>query len=344
MITVAIATSDGVVWNQPTVHAEIVYAMATGQPLTLDLLGEGPDLDALGIYDFVDKWATTTDYDLSQITVLTANAVEQHNVIKVDYRPPMHLVQNAQEYHIPIVKQEQLLHFGMFVGRGNAERLAIAAYVDQHYRSLTTMSYHYDSRSEFHTNNIGLEQLIKRHGYNDITKEANFLLGCPLKLQNQHSYNIDSTSALNPAQQLLAADRLQFLQNYQTFFVEIVCESYFTGNTFFPTEKIFRPILLKTPFIVQGPRYFLHRLREMGFKTFDHWWDEGYAEDFPDWQLKEITTVVDSLSDLPASQLTTMYQQMQPVLEHNYSLLTQLNKKDFDRLAQHLNEHPSNSL
>ena len=37
--------------------------------------------------------------------------------------------------------------------------------------------------------------------------------------------------------------------------------------------------MLLTPFIVQGSQWFLHRLRDMGFQTFDRWWDEGYSED-----------------------------------------------------------------
>ena len=48
------------------------------------------------------------------------------------------------------------------------------------------------------------------------------------------------------------------------------------GNTFFPTEKTIRPVMAAKPMLVYGPRYFLARLRTMGFQTYNDLWDESY--------------------------------------------------------------------
>jgi hypothetical protein len=122
---------------------------------------------------------------------------------------------------------------------------------------------------------------------------------------------------------------LSLLDQYSNFFVEITCESYFTGQTFFPTEKTWRAIALRTPFIIQGPQNYLANLKLLGFKTFDRWWDEGYSEDPADHQPLEIIKVVEFLNNKSLDEIFSMYQEMQDVLEHNYQTLQLLTVEDF---------------
>jgi hypothetical protein len=56
------------------------------------------------------------------------------------------------------------------------------------------------------------------------------------------------------------------LKHYDQFAIEIVCETYTMGNTFFPTEKTIRPIMACKPVLVYGPKYFLARLELWDFK------------------------------------------------------------------------------
>jgi hypothetical protein len=51
-----------------------------------------------------------------------------------------------------------------------------------------------------------------------------------------------------------------------------------SGITFFPTEKIFRPITGRRPFVVFGSTHFLNNLRELGFETYSECWDESYDQ------------------------------------------------------------------
>jgi hypothetical protein len=119
------------------------------------------------------------------------------------------------------------------------------------------------------------------------------------------------------------------LDQYNDFFVEIACESYFTGKTFFPTEKTWRAITMRTPFIIQGPQNYLKNLKLLGFKTFDRWWDEGYSEDPADYQPLEILKVIEYLNTKTLDEIYNMYLEMHDILEHNYQTLQSLKTEDF---------------
>lgn len=337
MSTIDVVTSDNIIWNQVQVYKDIVSAMATNRPILLNLLAEGPDLESIGVYEFLCTTADEFNYDLKNVTVKTDNLLERHDTINIVYNASTHLVDNSREYLIDIHKQNQLNHFGMFIGRSNAPRLKLASYINNRYADITILSYHFNRNDEFHLSNIGIDHLIKYYHCEQFDIAANFLKQCPITLQHKPSVTIDKSLSLNPAQQLLNNDADCFSQTYQNFFVELVCESYFTGNTFFVTEKTWRPMMLKTPFILQGPQYFLHNLKKLGFQTFDQWWDEGYAEDPSTHQLHEIIKIIDNLAKKTQDELLDMYNNMLPVLEHNYNRVMSLTSQDLKILHNAIN-------
>lgn len=330
MTVVEILTSDNTIWNRDEVYVKLSQAIDSRLPFQINLLGEAPDLRSIGLYNYLEE----SELNLADVTVYTANALEKHNKINIVYRPPMQLLENAKGYVTDIFKNSQLKHFGMFIGRSNGPRLHLATYLNQHYSNHSILSYHYNFVDEFHKDNIGLEDLIKNYNAKDVSQEAKFISQCPIRIKENTIVCNNKTLKLNYAQQLFDADQDYFSQTYNNFFVELVCESFFTGNTFFPTEKLFRPILLKTPFIVQGPQYFLHNLKKLGFQTFDQWWDEGYSEDTAWYQLTEIKKILDFLSTNSVDELNRMYLSMSGILEHNYQLAMNLTKNDFKKIYE----------
>jgi hypothetical protein len=114
----------------------------------------------------------------------------------------------------------------------------------------------------------------------------------------------------------------QTKQIYVNFLIDIVAETFTSGNCFFITEKTVRPILLKKPFIIFGSRNYLHYLHQMGFRTFADFWDEDYDGDEGKDRYLKIIKLIDELSLKNSKELETMYQDMQYNLEHNYRLLT----------------------
>lgn len=85
------------------------------------------------------------------------------------------------------------------------------------------------------------------------------------------------------------------------------------------TEKIFKPIVAKQPFLLVGSYQNLAYLRSYGFKTFGDYWDESYddisnRED----RIKAVVNILSKLNDLPYAQLIEIRNDMNDIIEHNW--------------------------
>ena len=179
-------------------------------------------------------------------------------------------------------------------------------------------SYHCLVTDPYHRSHIGLEDLLF-HGctLDEFDWAKQLIEAAPITIDQ-----IDSFPILMPA-------TLNITKVYPNFFIELASITYFSGNTFYIDEKIWRPILMKTPFMVQGSVDFLKNLRKLGFQTFDQWWNEGYSEDPWNCQVAGIIDNVGQLSKLGINELKNMYQDMQPVLENNYNRLMTITRQEF---------------
>jgi hypothetical protein len=114
----------------------------------------------------------------------------------------------------------------------------------------------------------------------------------------------------------------QQLQDFYTdIFVDIVSETFTSGDSFYPTEKTFRPMLLKKPFVVMSSANHLIYLRQMGFQTFGDFWSEDYDGLTRRARYQKIIELIDFIANKSKDELYDMYQRMQPILDHNYDLL-----------------------
>jgi len=324
---IKVFTSNTQIWNTNSVIAQITHAMIHDEDIVLGFRGEGPDVSETVLDTVISELANQYNYDRKRVTIFTANQVQKHDTFTIKYTSPFHLVKNTKDYALDYSKQIKK-HFGIFIGRSNGPRLDLASHLYTYFKYDSSVTYHYDPSSEYHRNNIGLEELVTDFHQRDVSVPASFLTHCPIA--DSTIELVADSEELNPAQQLLANDNDTFLARYRDFLVEIVCETCYNGNTFFPTEKTWRPIMLETPFIVQGPQWYLHRLRDMGFQTFDRWWDEGYSEDPANYQNTEIKKVIDSIGKLSVEQLKNVYNEMQPTLKHNKKRFMELTSKDFE--------------
>ena len=90
-------------------------------------------------------------------------------------------------------------------------------------------------------------------------------------------------------------------------------------------EEVIFPFLLKKPFIVFGSKDYLAYLRQMGFRTFNDFWDEEYDGYEGADRFIRILGLIDSLAAKTTSELENMYWDMQYTLDHNYNLLLKQN-------------------
>ena len=103
----------------------------------------------------------------------------------------------------------------------------------------------------------------------------------------------------------------------------VVTETPFQSeDLLFNTEKTFKPILLKMPFILLSNFGSLKYLKGLGYKTFSHMWSEHYDNILDKHErLQEICTVIKQLSTLTNGQLKKLILDNNHILEHNYNLL-----------------------
>jgi hypothetical protein len=99
----------------------------------------------------------------------------------------------------------------------------------------------------------------------------------------------------------------------------VVTETIFYDEKLHLTEKIFKPIVARRPFILVGAPGNLAYLKSYGFRTFDRWIDESYdLEQDPDQRLFKIVNEIDKLCKLSEWELVQMYNEMQEILEYNF--------------------------
>jgi hypothetical protein len=104
-------------------------------------------------------------------------------------------------------------------------------------------------------------------------------------------------------------------------FLYIVTETCFWEKKKHLTEKIFKPIMLKQPFVLLGSPGNLEYLRSYGFKTFSDFWDENYDKiEDPVSRVDAVTKIIKKYSLMPNGELTYLLHQMEEILEHNYNL------------------------
>jgi hypothetical protein len=107
---------------------------------------------------------------------------------------------------------------------------------------------------------------------------------------------------------------------FQSAFLHVVTETVFYKRKLHLTEKIFRPIVVGRPFVLMGAAGNLEYLKRYGFETFGSWWNEDYDQE-TDSELRQnkVVKIINDLSKLDMSDLKDMYNEMLPVIKHNYN-------------------------
>lgn len=115
--------------------------------------------------------------------------------------------------------------------------------------------------------------------------------------------------------------QLSAVPESQESFLQVVTETCYWDRKCHLTEKIFKPIIGRQPFVLLGCANNLAYFKSYGFKTFDKWWDESYdsIED-PIARLQAVGNIVKTISNYSLEDLTTMLHEMQEVLDYNYNL------------------------
>jgi len=320
-----VPNNDSHIINRDSLLIELTRTMIERRPIVIELNGEGPCAESLGLYSLLDRLTQQFNYNKDNITIITCNLLEQHSEYKIRTTPQMMYLMSARSFVKNNVLRSkefniEFCHFGNFIGHSNAHRLHIASHLHQHYKHQTLQSYHYNRHSDYHKMFVGFEDMLYNH-YSESELDCAYSL---IKQSPITQDSVDTYPILNPA-------TLNITKLYHKFFLEVVNLTYFSGTTFYIDEKIWRPMIMKTPMLIQGPQNYIVNLRKLGFKTFDRWWDEGYSEDPSSCQNNGIIANLIRLAKLSVTELEQMYSDMMPVLDHNFDLLNTLTTQQIEK-------------
>lgn len=123
-----------------------------------------------------------------------------------------------------------------------------------------------------------------------------------------------------------------FLYHTDSYF-SLVTETLFfkdyfdAGHSVFLTEKTFRPIIHKHPFLLVAPYKSLQYLKKLGYKTFHPYIDEKYdnIENDED-RFAAIWKEVERLSTLSDEQWLNWQTKVAPIVNHNYNMIMNKNR------------------
>jgi len=301
MNTIPIEVAGDIWYNAQYVQEEL-DKIPDGQQVVLDFRAEGPSMYALGICDMLDQWLVKTNRSSDSIMVTCwSNATEKIPYPKRLCSVPSHFWKFSQSYWCDPDTASDAKLFALFLGRSTIARNTIMYQVATQWSDhfvLSKMKHNqFDPWARKHLGPDSVESWM----IEDVHSIVEWHKNCPIisidskELKDQFG-DPDNHGRINRS----------LLDHYSKFKIELVCETYTLGTTFFPTEKTVRPIMAAKPILLYGPINFLKELRNMGFKTYSELWSEDYdhLEGVERWQsIKKSINHLISLDQLQRTQL-----------------------------------------
>jgi hypothetical protein len=240
--------SNGDSWvNLEQVTEQLTNIQPTDR-VCFDTGAEGISLEHSGILNFINQWVKISKHPADRVVINSPNVYEKTQYQNIN-RADNHFLQLSGHYYTEVPPIDSgVAKFGFFVGRHTNDRDIIASDIVNNYQSHFVMSvmktvYNPSPWSKSVGNIPSIDNMFVR---------------------DQYHGTVDTN--------------LSLLKFYGRFQIELVAETMCAGTTFFPTEKTFRPITGRRPFIVYGPVHFLNNLRELGFRTYNECWNESYDQ------------------------------------------------------------------
>jgi hypothetical protein len=305
------------IWN----HTEFIKFLISrqGQPIVINTNNEGVSLQSAGVYKLLDQFGYT------DVTIYTANWLEFHPTYKIKAQYPyMFFKLSANNYqHLHCWNQDKI--FGCFYNRPLWHRIGLAAELQTHYSDISLINVRADPNDVDQRKLFEIKELFEE-APGSMFNLANVMCTWPRQVESIDTYTVGNTTIGHTD---------QIADFYPNFLIDIVGETWTRGRSFYPTEKTIRPMLLKKPFVIMGSRDYLAYLRQLGFWTFNHFWDEDYDGYANGERYNAILKLLEWISKKPKQELYDIYIEMQYVLDHNYDLLM---SGKYARKVQYIND------
>jgi hypothetical protein len=268
------------------------------QAITVKVINEGHCLRHCGVYQVLDL------FEFDSVTIDTYNSLEisdRYRVVNRDW--PLWLINTENfDYDFDYTWNQSRL-FGCVYGRPSAPRLGIAGHLARHHDDKSFLRVKFTTDHEDDRKLFDITRLFSW----DPAAVENIKLLLEQRYQAQDHYrrgHYDQSNTLS--------------HHYVNFLIDIVAEPVCQGTSFYPTEKLSRAMLCRRPFIAMASKNYLTYLRQMGFQTFNDYWDEYYDGFDSNLRYERILCLIDHLASMTKQDWIDMYQSMQRVLDHNF--------------------------
>ena len=318
---------SGDTWCNPQQVKQALEQIPQGKKAILDFRAEGPSIQALGIKSVLDAWLQQRCHGPEMIEITCwSNATEIVPYGKSMCSVPSHFWGMSRDYwqsEINLGTKEYL--FGLFVGRSTVSRNVILYECYQEFFDSFLLSRMVNKQPDpWHPrlSNMGYHTTESLDEWTATPENViAWFENCPVSSIDQKTVRDQFVNLSGPG----VCNR-SLLEHYHRFDVELVCETYTAGTTFFPTEKTVRPIMSQKPMLVFGPVNFLAELRNMGFETYHSVWDESYDQLHGRQRWLAIKELIKNLRSLTLHQREIILDRCAEIAHNNRNHLTKLIK------------------
>ena len=274
------------------------------------------------IIDALKDICQKNNWPLSKFKIITANPLQKEVWPFTEFRSSWPAFLSLTDYEIKDISiSDQCKKFGCYVCNSSWPRLWISSYLFNTHVNDTDQTFLRSPSTPAHAINFDLDSLVFNFSSQKMIADlkldeiANFISNCPITHpKDVRDIEEPHPSSVDQKKEAITGNIMSF---YDEIFVDLVCESYFSGKVFYLTEKTARPLIAGRPFLIIGPVNFLSNLRKLGFRTFNKYWSEDY-----DWlsgpaRLVAISKIVDQIAKWSDQELMKVFEDMKPDLCHN---------------------------
>ena len=272
---------------------------------------EGKNSEQNGLYQLLDELCGFWKWDKKNITIDTTNLFNVHDCYNIVYTYYSH---PAEYFNVDSATTtwNGSMYYGMFIGRATASRIYA---LHKHHN----FKFKHKGLTSFHTelfNFMSLPELVDYFFYSNQTYKE--MLSIPTPYSDIDEIKVPPITPLD--------DVLDWSTVYEKIAIEVVCETSTEPNCYEISEKILRPMYYKRPFLLIGSPKNLTALHKVGFKTFNHLFDESYDQ-LGESNFARVNRVFKILQYLVEEYgLEKLLQDANDILEHNHYMVIEYHK------------------
>jgi hypothetical protein len=217
---------------------------------------------------------------------------------------------------------------GIFIGRCSWSRLYLSSYVYEQFPGDSLISFWQNHFDPSQPASLCIDEVLLKT-QNDarcLTRISKFCEKLPMHLADRDRSINKNTGTIS------YFNAYELVEYYNKIFLEVICETMHNENTFYLTEKISRCLITKTPFLLYGPVEYLKNLQIMGFKTFNHFWNEDYDKFREYKRIEKIKGILIKIKKYDLKEIKKMYNSMQDILDHNEKVYKSLSREQIAKM------------